>query len=142
MVDRKGKPRIRLVNLRGPDSGKTDATDQTRKEIVGISLGYRVLISEQAEVWTVAGLLADGTVAKEEIGELAFALMPGEHEPATAITGFLAPAPPYVMSIPKENLWQELRSIVTQLGYDQDGFYVSVGVGGERNYFEDYRQET
>ena len=84
------------------------------------------------------GILRDGSPSREDIGEVSFILIPGDVEPATAVTGFIAPPPPYVLAVPEETLWQQLRGMVVQLGYDLDGFYVSLGVGGKARYFEEF----
>jgi hypothetical protein len=120
------------------DAGGRDKTEGPTQEIVGVGLGYRMVFSEQAEVWTVRGLLRDGTVARDDIGELSFVLIPGTSEPATAVTGFVAPSPPYVLALSEDALWKQVRNMLVQLGYDQDGFYASIGIGGKYAYYEEY----
>lgn len=137
----KGTNRPRVVNLRaiGKDSTGAGLKEGPAQEVTGIVLGYRMVFSEQAEVWTVRGVLSDGSLTKDDVGELSFVLIPGSLEPATAVTGFVSPMPPYVVSISAETLWQQLRTMVVQLGYDQEGFYASVGLGGRHCYFEEYK---
>lgn len=139
-MERKGTPRGRVVNLRAIShgDGKFEGTTQ---EIIGIALGYRLVYSEQAEVWTVRGIQRDGAPTRDDIGELSFILIPGDMEPATAVTGFIAPAPPYVLALSEDAIWQQLRAMVVQLGYDQDGFYASLGIGGRPRFYEDYRRD-
>ena len=142
VMERKGTNRGRLVNLRAVGSGpdKSNKAEGPAQEVVAVALGCRMVFSEQAEIWTVSGLLQDGSVAREDVGELSFALIPGDTEPATAITGFIAPTAPYVLAVSEDQLWQQIRGMVVQLGYDQDGFYASIGVGGRHRYFEDYKR--
>ena len=145
MMERKGPPRGRVVNLRaigGQAEGRGEGTvEGPRQDIIGIGLGYRLVYSEQAEVWTVRGVLRDGTPSRDDIGELSFILIPGDMEPATAVTGFVAPAAPYALAMSEDALWQQLRAMVVQLGYDQDGFYASLGIGGKPRFYEDYRRD-
>lgn len=143
-MDRKGPPRGRVVNLRavsGKDRKADDGDKGPKQELVGLGLGYRLVFSEQAEVWTVRGVLPDGTPSRDDIGELSFVMIPGDMEPATAITGFIAPPPPYVLGISEEVLWQNLRAMIVQLGYDQEGFHLSLGVDGKPRYYEDFRRD-
>jgi hypothetical protein len=140
MVERKSKNRMRLVQMRTPGQDDKSAGERPSQEIVGIALGYRVMISEMAEVWTLSGALKDGTYTKEEVGELSFALIPGEEQPATAVTGFVAPAAPYVLAVPQVTLQQQLRAVIAQLGYDRDGYYISLGIGGQFFFDDNYRE--
>ncbi len=135
-MERKSKNRIRLVNLRPVGGESSSDTPPTSTQVVSLALGYRVVLSEQAEVWTLSGLLADGTVAKEVVGELSFVLIPGDEEPAVSVTGFVSAAAPYVLTIPEEQARQEVRNVVTQLGYDRDGYYLSLSIGGTPHYEE------
>jgi hypothetical protein len=141
-MERKGGNRGRVVNLRAVKN-KSDrlSSEGPIQEVVGISLGDRMVFSEQAEVWTVKGHLRDGSIARENIGELSFVLIPGVAEPATAIVGFIAPSEPYVLGVGEDALWPQLRSMVVQLGYDLDGFYASIAFGGRYAYFEEYRRD-
>ena len=129
----------RVVNLRSIGGGESgDKSEGPNQELIGIALGFRLVFSNEAEVWTVRGILRDGSPSREDIGEVSFILIPGDVEPATAVTGFIAPPPPYVLAVPEETLWQQLRGMVVQLGYDLDGFYVSLGIGGKARYFEEF----
>src|SRR4051794_11898991 len=98
-MERKGgTPRGgRVVNLRaiGQEKRGSDKAEGPAQDVVGIALGYRIVYTEQAEVWTVRGILRDGSASRDDIGELSFILIPGDMEPATALTGFIAPPPPY-----------------------------------------------
>lgn len=143
MVDRsKASTRMRVVNLRAVSSSEGgEKTKGPSQDVVGIALGFRMVISEQAEIWTVRGILRDGTVSKDDIGDLSFTLIPGDMEPATAVTGFIAPTPPYALAMNEDQVWQQLRGLVLQLGYDQEGFYASVGIGGKHAYWEDYHRD-
>jgi hypothetical protein len=140
VVDRKGNPRGGRGFLRAVSHDNRDRTDDPVQEVVGIALGFRMVFSEQAEIWTVRGILRDGSPTKEDVGELSFVLIPGDMEPATAVTGFIAVQPPYALALNEDQLWQQLRGFVVQLGYDQDGFYASIGVGGRHRYYEEYHQ--
>ena len=126
--------------MRSAGTDDKSSAEMPSQEIVGVALGYRVMISEQAEVWTLAGALKDGTYTKEEVGELSFALIPGEEQPATAVTGFVAPAPPYVLAAQPVALQQQLRALIAQLGYDRDGYYVSLGIGGQFLFDDNYSE--
>jgi hypothetical protein len=140
-MDRKANPRGRVVNLRAiSDKGRSEKSEGPSQELIGVALGYRLVYSEQAEVWTVRGILRDGSPSRDDIGELSFVMIPGEMEPATAVTGFIAPASPYLLSLSEDALWQQLRAMIIQLGYDQEGFYLSLAVGGKLRYYEDYRR--
>jgi len=141
-MERKGTPRGRVVNLRSiKQDGRGEKTEGPSQELIGIALGFRLVYAEQAEIWTVRGILRDGNASRDDIGELSFIMIPGEMEPATAVTGFISPAAPYVLALSEDALWGQLRGIIVQLGYDQEGFYVSLSVGGKPRYYEDYRSE-
>lgn len=140
-MERKGSKRNRVVNLRAVPKGDRPQKEGPVQEVVAVILGDRMVFSEQAEVWTVRGVLRDGTLAREHVGELSFILIPGTQEPATAVVGFIAPQHPYVLHAPDDALWPQVRNMVVQLGYDIDGFYASLSIGGRYAYFEDYRQE-
>lgn len=142
-MERKSRNRLRLVNLKavGPAglSGDSDTPEAGKvAEIMALSLSQRVLISEQAEVWTVCGVLRDGKLTSEDIGELSLALIPGDTAPATSVTGFLAPSPPYQLAMPEPRLKEELHLLMQQLGYERDGYYLSVGFGGGYLYHESF----
>lgn len=138
-MERKGPKRQRVVNLRAvPNRNQRDKLEGPVQEVVGIVLGDRVVFSEQAEVWTVRGLTKTGDLVHESIGELSFILIPGTQEPATAVIGYISPAAPYSLIVGEDVLWPQLRSMVVQLGYDIDGFYASVSIGGRAAYFEDF----
>jgi hypothetical protein len=142
-MERKG-PRNRSVNLRAVpsrDKGELGGNkkDGPAQEIVGVALGDRMVFSEQAEVWTLRGLLQGGGFARENVGELSFILIPGTQEPATAVVGFVSPSAPYTLAASEDVLWPQIRGMVMQLGYDMDGFYASVSFGGRYAYFEDFR---
>ena len=142
-MDRRSNPRIRAVNLRALNQnqeGGGERPDGPAQEIIAVGLSFRMVFSEQAEIWTVRGMLRDGEPTKEDIGELSFVMIPGEEEPATAITGFIAPQAPYLLGLSEETLWQHVRAMVVQLGYDQDGFYASLAVGGAHRYYEEFRR--
>lgn len=142
-MDRKKGLRMRSVNLRAVspnEDGTGRSAEGPAQEIVGIALGFRLVHAQDAEIWTVTGLLRDGMPTQQEVGELAFTLIPGDSEPATAVVGFLAPPRPYFIGIAEEALGKQLKGLVTQLGYDIDGFYASVSVGGQHKYFEDYKR--
>lgn len=138
-MERKGTNRARLVSLRsiGGSQDNQSTSEGSLREIVGVGLGYRMVFAEQAEVWTVRGYLRDGSVTKEDVGELSFVLIPGTSEPATAITGFVAAAAPYTLNLTEDALWKQLRGMLMQLGYDQEGFYASIGFGGRHCYYEE-----
>ena len=137
-MDRKVNPRGRVVNLRAIGSDRGPKEDGPNQEVVGIALGFRLVFSSEAEVWTVRGILRDGSPSRDDIGELSFITIPGDTEPATAVTRFLAPPPPYTLAIGEESILQQLRGMLVQLGYDQEGFYASLGIGGKPRYFEEF----
>jgi hypothetical protein len=142
-MDRKKPPNRRLVSLRAVSTNKAGdptSADGPQQEIIAIALGYRMVHAQDSEIWTVTGLLRDGMPTRQDIGELSFTVIPGDTEPATAVVGFLAPQAPYFLGVTEDAMWQQLRGIVTQLGYDIDGFYASLSVGGTQKYFEDYKR--
>jgi len=139
-MDRKVNPRGRVVNLRAIGSERGPKEEGPSQDVVGIALGFRLVFSSEAEIWTVRGILRDGTPSRDDIGELSFITIPGENEPATAVTGFFAPPPPYNLAISEEAILQQLRGMLVQLGYDQEGFYASLGIGGRPRYFEEFSQ--
>ena len=133
--------RGRLVSLRSV-GGKSsnDKTEGPAQDVVAVSLGYRMVHSEQSEIWTITGILRSGEPTRQDVGELSFILIPGDMEPATAVTGFISPTPPYFLGMNEDALWQQIRAMVVQLGYDIDGFYASIAVGGQHRYYEDYKR--
>jgi hypothetical protein len=142
-MDRRSNPRIRAVNLKAlnqKNEGPGDRPVGPTQEIIAVALSFRMVFSEQAEIWTVRGIMRDGEPTREDIGELSFVMIPGDEEPATAVTGFISPQPPYLLGLSEEALWQHIRAMVTQLGYDQDGFYASLAIGGAHRYFEEFRR--
>ena len=140
-MERKGPSRGRVVNLRAVPNRDSKQKEGPPQEIVGVVLGDRLVFSEQAEVWTVRGLLKGGTLARENVGELSFVLIPGTQEPATAVIGYIAPAPPLSLMVGEDVIWPQIRAMVVQLGYDVDGFYASVAIGGRASYIEDFQQD-
>jgi hypothetical protein len=120
--------------------GEGGKSEPTNFDVVGVTLGYRMVFSEQAEVWTVTGILRDGEVVPQELGTLSFCLIPGDTEPATAVVGFVSPPHPYKVAISKDELFEQMKMMVMQLGYDLGGFYLSIAVGGEQRYYEDFRR--
>ena len=142
-MDRRSNPRIRAVNLKALNQNKEGQGERPTgptQEIIAVALSFRMVFSEQAEIWTVRGIMRDGEPTREDIGELSFVMIPGDEEPATAVTGFISPQPPYLLGLSEEALWQHVRAMVTQLGYDQDGFYASLAIGGAHRYFEEFRR--
>lgn len=134
--DRSSK-RMRLVKAASPlpSSGSKDAQVQPPvAEILAIGLGDRMVISEQAEVWTIKGVARDGGVVPEPVGEVSFVMIPGNYQPATAVVGYIAPRPPYYINLGEELIWPQIRGMITQLGYDLDGFYVSLSIKGQPFY--------
>lgn len=126
--------RIRhLKAVKGASTGNT-TEDQAVGEIIVVGLGDRMVISEQAEVWTVRGVLSDGHVLQDPVGEISFVMIPGQFQPATAVVGYIAPHAPNKLGISEETLWPQLRAMISQLGYDLDGFYVSMSVNGKPFY--------
>lgn len=103
-------------------------------EIIIVGLGDRMVISEQAEVWTVRGVLRDGQVLQEAVGEMSFIMIPGQFQPTTAVIGYIAPQAPHVLGISEETIWPQIRAMIAQLGYDLDGFYVSMSINGKPFY--------
>jgi hypothetical protein len=125
-TDRSISSRIRhLKAVKGATSD--DNSKEVGGEIVVVGLGDRMVISEQAEVWTVRGVLSDGRVMQDPVGEISFVMIPGQFQPATAVVGYIAPHEPHRLGIAEETLWP-------QLGYDLDGFYVSLSVNGKPFY--------
>jgi hypothetical protein len=132
-TDRSITSRIRhLKAVKGATSD--DDTKEVGGEIVVVGLGDRMVISEQAEVWTVRGVLSDGRVMQDPVGEISFVMIPGQFQPATAVVGYIAPHEPHKLGISEETLWPQLRAMISQLGYDLDGFYVSLSVNGKPFY--------
>lgn len=138
-MDRKPNVRGGRGFLRAVSQENRDATGQPTKEVIALALGFRIVFSDQAEVWTVRGILSDGSPTIDDVGELSFLAIASDTEPATAVTGFLAVTAPYVLALNDEQLWQQLRGFIVQLGYDQEDFYVSIGVGGRHRYFENHQ---
>ena len=122
-----------LKAVKGASSENT-TDDTTVGEILVVGLGDRMVISEQAEVWTVRGVLSDGQVLRDPVGELSFVMIPGQFQPATAVVGYIAPHAPNKLGIAEDILWPQLRAMISQLGYDLDGFYVSIAVNGKPFY--------
>ncbi|TWW10021.1 hypothetical protein E3A20_08520 [Planctomyces bekefii] len=139
-MERKNNSRNRVSNLRAvPNRDQSGSSkDGLSGEVMGVTLGDRVVFSEQAEVWSVRGMLKDGTLLKEPVGELSFILIPGTHEPAAAIVGYVAPKAPLTLAADEDILWPQIRSMIVQLGYDIDGYYASISFGGRSFCFEDF----
>lgn len=134
LTERSSSARIR--HLKAIKSAKIgDSIDESPTgEILIVGLGDRMVISEQAEVWTVRGVLSDGRVLPDPVGEMSFVMIPGQFQPATAVVGYLAPHEPNRLAVPEESLWPQLRAMISQLGYDLDGFYVSMSINGRPFY--------
>lgn len=131
ITDHSNSSRIRhLRAIKGAnESSKT--TEITAGQILVVGLGDRMVISEQAEVWTMRGVLHDGRVLEEAVGEISFVMIPGQFQPATAVVGYIAPPEPHVLGVSEDVLWPQLRAMISQLGYDLDGFYVSMSINGK-----------
>jgi hypothetical protein len=126
--------RIRHLKAVKASSHGGSKDDSIGGEIIVVGLGDRMVISEQAEVWTVRGVLRDGQVLQDPVGEISFVMIPGQFQPSTAVIGYISPHEPHVMGISDESLWPQLRAMISQLGYDLDGFYVSMSVNGKPFY--------
>lgn len=126
----------RIRHLKAVKGASTEDNTNTTVagEIIVVGLGDRMVISEQAEVWTVRGVLNDGRVLADPVGEISFVMIPGQFQPATAVVGYIAPHAPNILGISEETLWPQLRAMISQLGYDLDGFYVSLSVNGKPFY--------
>jgi hypothetical protein len=132
-TDRSISSRIRhLKAVKGGSTGQS--TSEAAGEILVVGLGDRMVISEQAEVWTIRGVLSDGRVLQDPVGEVSFVMIPGQFQPATAVVGYIAPHAPHQLGMTEETLWPQLRAMISQLGYDLDGFYVSMSVHGKPFY--------
>jgi hypothetical protein len=132
-TDRAISTRVRhLKAVKGASSSQT--TDELAGEIIVVGLGDRMVISEQAEVWTIRGVLSDGRVLQDPVGEVSFVMIPGQFQPATAVVGYISPHAPHQLAVSEETLWPQLRAMISQLGYDLDGFYVSMSVHGKPFY--------
>lgn len=136
MVERKPGTRGGRGFLRAVSQESRDVTGVGVQEVIAMALGFRIVFSDQSEIWTVRGILRDGSPTVDDIGELSFLAIPSDEEPATAVTGFIALPPTYALAMNDDQLLQQIRGFVVQLGYDQDDYYVSIGVGGRHRYFE------
>lgn len=122
---------LKAVKASGQGGSKDESVGG---EIVIVGLGDRMVISEQAEVWTMRGVLRDGQVLQDPVGEISFVMIPGQFQPSTAVIGYIAPHAPHVLGVSEETLWPQLRAMIAQLGYDLDGFYVSMAIDGKPFY--------
>ena len=135
--------RLKVLNSSSPsDSNGTQTTEIVAGEILVVGLGDRMVISEQAEVWPIRGVLSDGRVLADPVGEISFVMIPGQFQPATAVVGYIAPHAPNILGIPEAVLWPQLRAMISQLGYDLDGFYVSLAVNGKPFYRRELLENT
>jgi hypothetical protein len=130
LTDRTISSRIRHLRALDGASKNNTPTESGSGEIIVVGLGDRMVISEQAEVWTIRGVLNDGRVLEDAVGEISFVMIPGQFQPATAVVGFIAPHAPHVLGISEDTIWPQLRAMISQLGYDLDGFYVSMSING------------
>jgi hypothetical protein len=127
--------RLKVLNsLSQSEKDDTQTPEVVAGEILVVGLGDRMVISEQAEVWTIRGVLSDGRVLADPVGEISFVMIPGQFQPATAVVGYIAPHAPNILGITESVLWPQLRAMISQLGYDLDGFYVSLSVNGKPFY--------
>ncbi len=127
--------RLKVLNsLSQSEKDDTQPPEFSAGEILVVGLGDRMVISEQAEVWTIRGVLSDGRVLADPVGEISFVMIPGQFQPATAVVGYIAPHAPHILGITETVLWPQLRAMISQLGYDLDGFYVSLSVNGKPFY--------
>jgi hypothetical protein len=132
ITDHSISSRIRhLRAIKGSVDGSSTTTEVQAGQILVVGLGDRMVISEQAEIWTMRGVLHDGRVLDEAVGEISFVMIPGQYQPATAVIGFIAPPAPHVLGVSEDVLWPQLRAMISQLGYDLDGFYVSMSINGK-----------
>jgi len=132
ITDHSISSRIRhLRAIKGSVDGSSTTTEVQAGQILVVGLGDRMVISEQAEIWTMRGVLHDGRVLDEAVGEISFVMIPGQYQPATAVIGFIAPPAPHVLGVGEDVLWPQLRAMISQLGYDLDGFYVSMSINGK-----------
>jgi hypothetical protein len=135
--------RLKVLNSSSPsDSNGPQTTEIVAGEILVVGLGDRMVISEQAEVWTIRGVLSDGRVLADPVGEISFVMIPGQFQPATAVVGYIAPHAPNILGITEAVLWPQLRAMISQLGYDLDGFYVSLAVNGKPFYRRELLENT
>lgn len=129
-TDHSNTSRVRHLRAVKGSSSLTTTTQTEAGEILVVGLGDRMVISEQAEIWTLRGVLQDGRVLEDAVGEISFVMIPGQFQPATAVVGYIAPPAPHVLGVSEDVLWPQLRAMISQLGYDLDGFYVSLSING------------
>ena len=141
-TEKPGRARMQLVKKAQSGASATggDASGATEGDVVAIGLGDRMVISEHAEVWTLKGVLSTGTVLSEPVGEISFVLIPGNFQPATAVVGYVAPHVPFKLGLNDDTLWPQIRAMIAQLGYDLDGFYVSLSVHGKPFYRKEFAE--
>lgn len=137
--DSSAAKRMRLVKALST-SGANRGTEEEPppSEIFAIGLGDRMVISEQAEVWTIKGVFRTGSLVPEPVGEISFVMIPGQYQPATAVVGYICPREPYQLNLADELIWPQIRGMITQLGYDLDGFYVSLSIRGKPFYRKEF----
>jgi hypothetical protein len=131
LTDHSIPSRVRHLRAVKGSNENSSTTESRSGQILVVGLGDRMVISEQAEVWTIRGVLDDGRVLEEAVGEMSFVMIPGQYQPATAVIGYIAPPAPHSLGVSEEILWPQIRAMISQLGYDLDGFYVSLSINGK-----------
>lgn len=139
LIEQRMPSRMRLIKNQSTTSFSSSSTTNDKPaEIIAIGLGDRMVISEMAEVWTLKGVMRDGMVVPEPVGELSFVMIPGNYQPSTAVVGYVAPQKPFELGIGEDLIWPQIRGMIAQLGYDLDGFYVSLSLCGKPFYRKEF----
>ncbi len=140
-MDRSKNPRPRLINLKPSVGGGASSDMGLTQEIMGIALGRRLIHLEQTEIWTVRGVLRDGKLTPGNIGELTFLSVVDLEGVVIVVNGFVAEIQGTKLSMSDEQLWDYIAAMIEQLGYDSEGFFGTIGVGGSFKTYDDFGEE-
>jgi len=107
-------------------------------EVVGLTLGCRIIHTESTEVWAIRGIHRDGRMTQDFLGELTFISLFDLEQMVVLVNGFIAELPGTKLSLHKDVFWEHVRAMINQLGHDDEGFIGAIGVGGQFQRYDDF----
>ncbi len=137
-MDRSKPSRPRVVNLKAVAPSKDGVSTGEVSEVVGVTLGCRLIDTETTEVWTVRGIRRDGHLTREPLGELCFITLFELDQAVVVVSGFISEPEGVTLSMQKDVFWEHIRAMINQLGHSDEGFLGSIGVGGQYRHFDDF----
>lgn len=116
-------------------------TTGPEREITRMILGSRLLGGKHTEIWHLEGVLAGEPWETVPLGEFSVSRIPKMSQPSHAVVGYLTPPEGFQLTFGLDELWNQFKGIMGNLGYDLEGFYGSLSLMGQPVYFEEFEAD-